>query len=156
MVDRASLYSKLAQSRQALLATLEGLTEGQMTDVSVEGVWTIKDILGHIASWEATCVEPLRRGADGFAIQCEPIKEWLAFNGEQAALKRDQTLAQVMADLASVRQSAVDAIEKLPQSAWEGTHSFPWDTVTSVADLMDAFCGHEEEHVRAIRAWREA
>jgi hypothetical protein len=56
-----------------------------MTQVQVEGVWTIKDVLGHIASWEEICLEPLRRYADGGPFEVQVIEDDLAWNDVQAA-----------------------------------------------------------------------
>ena len=55
----------LAKSRQALHQTIEGLSVEEMTHAQVEGVWTIKDVVGHITSWEEVVLQPLRRYADG-------------------------------------------------------------------------------------------
>ena len=40
----------LARSRRALHQAIEGLSAEEMTQVQVEGVWTVKDVVGHIAA----------------------------------------------------------------------------------------------------------
>jgi uncharacterized damage-inducible protein DinB len=49
-MTKEEMLARLAESRQALHQAIEGLSEEEMTQVQVEGVWTIKDVLGHIAS----------------------------------------------------------------------------------------------------------
>ena len=50
----------LTESRQTLLAAIEGLSQERMAQERVEGEWTAKDILGHIASWDDATVDALR------------------------------------------------------------------------------------------------
>jgi uncharacterized damage-inducible protein DinB len=54
-MTKEETLARLAKSRQALHQAIQGLSEEEMTQVQVEGVWTTKDVLGHIASWEETC-----------------------------------------------------------------------------------------------------
>ncbi len=91
-MTKEETLARLAESRRALHQASEGLSEEQITQVQVEGVWTIKDVLGHITSWEETCLEPLRRYADGGPFEVKVIEDYLAWNDEQAARKRDVPL----------------------------------------------------------------
>ena len=66
--------ARLAESRRALHQALDGLSEEEMTQVQVEGVWTVKDVLRHIASWEEICLEPLRHYVDGGPFEVKVIR----------------------------------------------------------------------------------
>jgi uncharacterized damage-inducible protein DinB len=77
-MTKEEALARLAESRQALHQAIEGLSDEEMTQIQVEGVWTIKDVLGHIASWEETCLEPLRRYADGGPFEVKVIEDYLA------------------------------------------------------------------------------
>jgi hypothetical protein len=101
-MTKEETLARLAESRRALHQAIGGLSKEEMTQVQVEGVWTIKDILGHIASWEETCLEPLRRYADGGPFEVKIIEDYLAWNDEQAACKRDVPLDVILDELAAV------------------------------------------------------
>jgi hypothetical protein len=90
-----------------------------MIQPQVEGVWTIKDVLGHIASWEETCLEPLQRYADGGPFEVQVIEDYPTWNDEQAAHKRDIPLDVILDELATIRQAMVDAASRLSASQWE-------------------------------------
>jgi hypothetical protein len=49
--DRDDLLKEYRQTRADLLAMLEGLTDEQMTDPSLDG-WSVADHLGHLAVWD--------------------------------------------------------------------------------------------------------
>jgi hypothetical protein len=70
-------------------------------------VWTIKDVLGHIASWEEICLEPLRCYADGAPFKVEVIKDYLILNDKLAARKQDIPLDVILDELAAIRQELV-------------------------------------------------
>jgi hypothetical protein len=109
----------LAKSRQALHQAIQGLSEEEMIQVQVEGVWTIKDVLGHIASWEETCLEPLRCYADGGPFEAEITEDYLTWNDEQAAHKRDIPLDVILDELVAIRQRMVETANRMSAEQWE-------------------------------------
>jgi uncharacterized damage-inducible protein DinB len=154
-MDREHTLARLAETRQALYRAIQDLGVEEMTQVQVEGVWTIKDILGHITSWEETCLGPLRRYAGGGPFQVDVIEDYLAWNDQQAARKRDITLDVILDELATVRQGLVDAARQLPPERWEQTVPFSWGGEGTIADVLDVFIQHELGHVCTIERWRE-
>jgi len=153
-MSKEETLARLAESRQALHQAIEGLNEEEMTQVQVEGVWTIKDVLGHIASWEETCLEPLQRYADGGPFEVEVIEDYLKWNDEQAVHKRDMPLDVILEELATIRQRMVDAASRLSASQWEQRVPFSWGGEGTIAEVLDVFYQHELEHVRSIQRWR--
>ena len=155
-MTREETLERLAKSRQALHQAIQGLGEEEMTQVQVEGVWTIKDVLGHITSWEETCLEPLRRYADGGPFEVEVIKDYLAWNDVQAARKRDVSLDVILDELSTVRQELVGAASRLSAGQWKQRVTFPWGGTGTMAKALDGLCVHEVEHVHAIQRWRSS
>jgi uncharacterized damage-inducible protein DinB len=153
-MTKEETLARLAESRRALHQAIEGLSEEEMTQVKVEGVWTIKDVLGHIASWEETCLEPLRRYADGAPFEVEVIKDYMTWNDEQAARKRDIPLDAVLDELAAVRQGMVEAASRLSAEQWKQRVPFSWGGKGTIAEVLDVFYRHELEHVRSIQQRR--
>ncbi len=147
--------ARLAESRQALLQAIEGLSEEEMTQVQVEGVWTIKDVLGHITSWEETCLEPLQRFADGGPYDVQVIKDYLAWNDVQAARKREVLLDTILDELADIRQGLVEAASRLSAGQWEQWVPFAWGGQGKIADTLRGLHIHEMEHVRHLQRWRK-
>jgi len=148
------MLAKLAESRRDLHRATQGLSEEEMTQVQVEGVWTIKDVLGHIASWEEICLEPLRRYADGAPFEATVTEDYLALNEELAARKRDVPLGVILDELDAIRQELVATASKLSAEQWEQRVIFPWGDEGAVAEMLDELYQHELEHVHAIQQWR--
>jgi uncharacterized damage-inducible protein DinB len=153
-MSREGTFAKLARSRQSLLEAIEGLSEEEMSQVPLEGVWTAKDIIGHITSWEETLLAPLKEYAEGAPFVTEQVKDYLAWNDEQAALKREIPLEAILDQAASVRAGMVSAAEKLSEERWTARIPYPWGGKGSPKRALEGLAEHEMEHVRAIRAGR--
>jgi len=125
-------------------------------------VWTIpstllrtgKDVLGHIASWEETCLEPLRHYADGGPFEVQVIKDYLTWSDEQAVRKRDIPLEVILNESATVRQGLVEAASRLSAEQWKQWVPFAWGSEGTIADTLRGLHVHEMEHVRHIQQWR--
>jgi uncharacterized damage-inducible protein DinB len=155
MTKKKEILIRLAESRRMLNQAVEGLSQEEMTQVRVEGVWTVKDVLGHIASWEGTCLEPLRRYADGGPYVVEVIENDMAWNEEQAARKQDLPLDTILEELAAIRRGIVEAATRLPEERWTQSVPFAWGGEGTIADTLEGLYQHELEHVHNMRAGRE-
>jgi len=146
--------ARLAESRRALRQAIEDLSEEEMTQVQVEGVWTVKDVLGHITSWEEVLLEPLRRYAEGGPFVAEVIQDDLAWNDEQAARKREVPLAAILEELAAIRRELVETAGRLSAGQRAEKLLFPWGEKGTVAQGLGVVGQHEMEHVEHIQGKR--
>lgn len=147
------LLERLQQERERLLQALEGLSDDEMCLPNVAGVWSIKDVLGHIADWERRFVEEIIRIRDGIPLQPIPDSDIDAWNATQAAKKKDMPLQQIREEFSRVRQELVNTIESLPQRVLDRKVSvlgeerdIPWHVA--------AAWEHDQEHLPDILAWR--
>ena len=153
-MNKEGLLTKLAASRRDLVRAILGLSEEEMTQIQVEGVWTIKDVLGHIASWEEICLEPLRRYADGAPFKVETILDYLSVNEGLVARKRETPLDSILDELDAIREELAATVGKLSVEQWEQKVIFPWGDEGPVAEMLDELYEHEWEHVQAIQQWQ--
>ena len=142
---------RLAESRRALHRALEGLSEEQMAGVQVEGVWTIRDVVGHITSWEEVFLVPLRRYAAGVPFEVEVIQDY-PWNDEQAARKRNLSLNAILDESAAIRQELVTVAGELSAEQQGRPVPFPWGGKGTVVEGLAGLAEHEMEHVRHINS----
>lgn len=148
------VVTRLAESRRILHQAIQGLSTEEMTQIQVEGVWTIKDILGHITSWEEICLEPLRRYAQGNPFRAEVVQDELSWNDQQAARKREIPLNVILDELTAIRQPLVAAASQLSASQQAQVLILPWGAKGTVAKALAGLAEHEIEHAHHIQAWR--
>jgi hypothetical protein len=111
-------------------------------------------VLGHIASWEEVCLEPLRRYADGGPFKVEATEDYLSLNEPLAARKQDIPLDAILDELGAIRQAWVATASRLSAGQWEQRVLFPWGDEGPAAEMLDELCERELEHVQAIQQRR--
>lgn len=154
-MDKRKVLDRIGESRELLLRELEGLDEEAMTETPVEGVWTIKDLIGHVAAWEEVCLPPLRNFSEGGAFDADPIPDHDVWNEAQSARRQNWTLRQVLDDLHLVRQELLRLSAKLDDAQWKETVTLPWGEEATMVHMISGLAWHEREHLKSIRRGRE-
>ena len=115
---RAQAVEILRACRASTEATIAPLSPKQLTMPTVlgDGTWSIKDLLGHLATWEerALVTAGLRsapKRAPAFASVAE-------FNAHHLERKRAWSLAKVRKDYDAVRTDLVVGIEAMDDERW--------------------------------------
>jgi uncharacterized damage-inducible protein DinB len=143
--DREALLDHYRQTRQALLAAIEGLSDAQMTEPSLDG-WSVKDHLAHLAQWDDIRASEVVRISAGHDSAWRMTGEQdAAYNDLQYALRLPLSLAQVRWELANSRQRLLAAIAA----------ATPRGLDASLYGEAGLHSGHEAMHASWIRRWRE-
>jgi len=146
-MDKQTALAKLDEEFNALLATINGLDEGAMSERFYDA-WNVKDILAHIAGWQHTMKDAMERMARGE----KPVPEGVdysnadAWNAGFAAAMKAQSAATIVANLRQAYANYVRAARAIPEERYgEGK---------TINRLLEASgYGHIEEHLPAIKAF---
>lgn len=142
--DRDELLQHYRQSREALLAAIDGLSDEQLTERTLDG-WSLKDHLAHLALWdEVRAAEVGRISADYESAWRMTAEQDAAYNTLGYALRADLSIGQVRWELAASRQRLLDAIAVATERGLDGS-------LYGEAGLRS---GHEAEHTGWIVRWR--
>lgn len=158
-MGKNELIQRLEESREQFLESLEGLTEEEMLAPGVCGDWSIKDVLIHLARWEAELVKLLWQASRGQ----RPTS--VHFNGEEVdainarwfSQSVERTLESALEDFHGVRNQAIRRVEAFSEKELNDTRRFTWLKDKPLWEWVenDSF-GHEAEHGAEITAWRVA
>jgi uncharacterized damage-inducible protein DinB len=142
--DRGTLLQAYRQSRETLLAAIDGLSDEQMTAPSIDG-WSAKDHLAHIAFWDDIRAGEVTRISAGFesAWRMRPEQDE-ALNEITYDERRNLSLEQVRWELDMSRQRLLDAIESATERGLD-------PSLYGEAGLVS---GHEAQHAGWIARWR--
>ena len=150
--EHVQLEKELERARAELRASIQGLTDGQMTRPGAVGEWSVKDVLSHATSWEELALPDLIRLARGDmpALAIIGDLESANYDGPNSiimALRRHLPLDQVLRELGIVHAAFVEAARGLPApDLVEGQFG---------RGLLEITAKHDEEHARDILAWRD-
>lgn len=142
--DRVALLQHYRETREALLAAIDGIRDELMVERSLDG-WSVKDHLAHLALWDDVRASEVARISAGHASAWRMNGEQdEAYNGLGHDLRLDLSLDQVRWEFASSRQRLLDAIRAATPRGLD-------PTLYGEAGLRS---GHEAEHTGWIKRWR--
>lgn len=142
--DIGDLIRHYGESRARILAAIDGLTEEQMSEPSLDG-WAIKDHLAHLALWDdirAAEVERISAGHESAWKMTEQQDD--AHNATGYELRRSMSAAQARWEFENSRRKLVDAICAAPPDALDPDRY-------GAAGLRSQ---HEGQHASWIERWR--
>lgn len=153
-VNKQDALTRFSQSREELLEALNGLDDTDCTGSRVEGVWTIKDLLGHITAWEIAFLIPLRSCLAGNPFSPEDILDHDAWNADQARKRSKIPLQEVLKEMISAREQILSLVEALSDEQWSEVLPAPWGSQETLAHMIDGLAWHEEEHTSSILEYK--
>ena len=142
---------------QTVLQTVEGLPDEAWTQDGVCGVWSVKDIIAHLASFEHVLVDVVHTLADDEAT---PYLDAFAdpdFNDAQVAKRSHLTPSAVMAEYVETQESAAALLAKIPPKRCREAGALPWYGEQYSLDdfVVYASYGHKREHCAQIKLFRK-
>ncbi len=142
--DREALLAHFQAMRVGILAAIQGLSESQMTEPTLDG-WSVKDHLAHLALWDDMRAQEVRRISAGHDSGWRMSEEQVVvYNDLSYDLRKGMSLAQVMWELENSRASFNEAIRAATPRGLDGT-------LFGEAALRST---HEAAHTEWITRWR--
>ena len=149
---RHQAIARMRRSRVATLRLLARLPAAAVQEPRTQGAWSVKDVLAHIAAWEAEGARRLALIARGRGDRIrfyDTMPEVDAFNARAVRAARRLPLARVLGRLAGTRARLLEALGALPPRALAD----PGHELPVVVWLREFAWTHERAHRGAIRAW---
>jgi hypothetical protein len=118
------------------------------------GVWTTKDLVGHLGAFEvrfADVLAPFMGEAPRTTLASEPLA---TFNDDQAAVRRDWPVDRVVAELRDAHALVMDLAARIPAEVWREVGTIPWYGPEYSLDEMLVYTmyGHKREHAPQLEA----
>jgi uncharacterized damage-inducible protein DinB len=158
-MPQADIIADVRAAREDLRDAIAGLSPDEMVQPGAVGLWSVKDVLAHLVSWEAELVTALSRLEQHKTrppriVEIEDIDEW---NDEQYHTNARRTLDDVLQDFEGVHRQVIRAINEVSNRDLDDNRRFPWMEGEPLSYLiLENAVWHEEEHAEDIRAWRDA
>jgi uncharacterized damage-inducible protein DinB len=156
-MKKQDILNELITARADLLDAIDGLTPEQLRQPFAVGIWSVKDVLAHLAAWESELVTALNQAQGGGRppqiVLIDDIDEW---NEEQYHVSARRPLEAILDDLHGVHDMLRQMVEGYPDKRLLDNRQFEWMEGEALAYLIgeDAYL-HESEHAEQIRTWRK-
>jgi hypothetical protein len=143
--DREKLLQHYRAMHAAMHGAIDGLTDKEMSDPSIDG-WSVKDHLGHLSAWDEIRAREVERVSAGHASTWHMSREQAAAFGRLThELRRNLSAAQLRWELDSTHERLLEAIAAASERALDG----------SLYGEAGLFSTHEVEHTEWIARWRQ-
>jgi hypothetical protein len=144
--ERRRLLAELELERNQLVRNIETCRIRDIERPFIDQ-WSLKDIVGHVASWEAEVVSAFREIRNGdrprlLDFDDSNINHW---NQDHVDRKRDLNFWSVLEQLKGGRQRLLEELELVPDEELSGDGSIQVRLVQSTID-------HDREHWHHIAA----
>jgi DinB superfamily len=148
-MKRQQLLERLDEAWAALEESYAGLADSEMIEPGVMGEWSVKDILGHVTTWEEEALKVLPLIIQGgkpprYSTQYGGID---AFNARMIRQKQGLSLSDVLRQREEVHSRLIDCVQGAPEELFTRETSFRRRL------RLDTY-SHYPLHARAIREWR--
>ena len=152
-MEKDTVLEYFSQTRANLLKILGNLSPEIIVSAPVEGVWTIKDILGHITAWEIPLINPMQNLAAGFDFSPDIVTDGEKYNQDHAHKRENLSLNEIRKEMDEVRASIMETAARLPDTVWSTMYPAPWGGEDTLLRLIDGLAWHENEHTQTIKKW---
>ena len=143
-----------------LLDTLKGVPKSEWETGGVCGVWSVKQIVAHLTSFEHLVAEVLSTFSEGGPM---PHMEMMGkegpqrFNDIQVELRQDRTADEQLAEYKEAHDRVMSLIVKIPEETRRQNGTLPW--YGEEYDLEDFLVyinyAHKREHCAQINVFRD-
>ena len=112
--------------------------------------WTIKQVLAHIAGWDAVGTSTVRAHVAGEQPPPLQARGIDAYNAYVVAGCETLAYEEVVEDWRQARKQFVKALSEAPPEKLSDRVLFPWGETGSIARLVSILEEHEREHAKEI------
>jgi hypothetical protein len=149
----------LKYGHQTVLMTLQDFPEAEWGTSGACGVWSVKDIMAHLASYEHMLIEVLSGFLSGGPT---PTLEKMGagleqFNTDEVAGRRQRSMADVLAEYNDAHAQVMALAARIPAETYHQNGALPWYGAEYDLDdfIVYSFYGHKREHSAQIAAFRD-
>ena len=152
---RSELLAELDREWAYIERICAGLRESEMLAPGVEGDWSVKDILCHLAAWEKYLLDRLGYVMTGHPPLYPAMNSWddvHSFNAQVYSENRDRPLPSAIIEFRSLYRGVMTVLEALndDQLNQRYTYDFADDSLTLLQLIRANTCDHYREHCIAI------
>ncbi len=151
------MIAKLQTERKRLEQNLAKLSQEELLQAGVVDEWSVKDVLAHLADWEAHMPVWMAAARSGDPVaEIETGLGWKqfdAFNQRIYARHCDQGLEDVLAYFHDTHRQFMEMVAAMPEDEMLARGRYAFIGKGAVYDWLSAYAGHDRWAKAAIRKW---
>ena len=149
-MNREETLSAVSKTWQELKDAIALVPDDRLDEPGVVGSWSVKDLIGHVTTWEEEALQALRRHVD--ESDTGALSAWPddldGFNAREAEGKKGTGLAQLCRELDDCHVQIVRLVSALGEAEFQMTE-------VSERIRIDTY-DHYADHAGQILRWLDA
>jgi hypothetical protein len=140
------------------LQAVDGLSDEAWEIPGVCGVWSVKEIVAHLASYELVLGDVLSGFTDGGPTpHLDAFMEGGTFNDAQVAMRKEKSAQEILGEYNAAHACVRSHAERIPAETLRQPGTLPWYGAEYALDdlIVYAFYGHKREHAAQIAVFRD-
>ena len=150
---RRQLLALLAGERAEFLYLLLGLDEKTLTSRPLFEEYTVKDLLAHVAAWDALYQERMALFLAGRQEEIAAV-DLDEHNAAVRARRREWTLSQALAASTQARQNFLETFSRASDEQLHRPVAIPWANALPLRAWAVWRARHDAVHAADVRQWR--
>lgn len=149
----------LKYGQLTVLGTLQEFPDVGQETPGACGVWSVKDIIAHLASYEQVLVDVLSAFTGGGPTPY--LDKFTApggqFNDSEVAVRQGKSMAEVLEEFNEAHGRVMELAAQISPETYRQNGTLPWyGSIYSLDDfLVYTYYGHKREHSAQIAAMRD-
>jgi hypothetical protein len=137
----------LMYGQRTILRTMERYRPEDWSRTAL-GVWTSKDLLGHLGAFEVRFADVLATFVDGPVVSGLLEADPRTFNDDQAAIRAAWTIDQITDEFLAAHERVMTHARVVPVDRWREVGTIPWYGPEYALDDLVVYqmYGHKREH----------
>jgi uncharacterized damage-inducible protein DinB len=149
----------LKYGNQTLLRTIDELPDAAWETPGVCGIWSVKDIVAHLASYELVLVDVLSTFVDPGPTPylTKYGEDYVGFNDHEVEARQGLTAAEVLDEYKTAHSKVMVLAAKIDKETFRRNGTLPWYGEEYDLDdfLVYTYYGHKREHSAQIAVFRD-
>jgi hypothetical protein len=143
--------------QQTILQAIDGFPATAWETPGACGVWSVKDIIAHLASYEQVLVNILTTftGGGPTPVLDSYLELGGQFNDFEVSRRQAMSITEVLAEFKNTHTQVMSLMAKLPSELLGEVGTLPWYGMEYALDdvLVYMYYGHKREHGAQIAAF---
>ena len=147
-MDRDQVLDRIDSAWSDFTNVIDGVPDELFDLTGAVGSWSVKDVIGHVATWDREALDALRQFVeDRNSCSLVTWPDIDDFNAEQREVKRKSELADLRVELEDTHRELVGLLSGLPEEYFESDEVHERIRIDTYE--------HYEDHGPEIRRWLE-
>lgn len=149
----------LKYGQGTVLQAIEGLSETGWETPGACGVWSIKDIIAHLTSYEHVILDVLSTfvSSDPTPYLSKYTEPGGGFNGAEVDARKGKTVHDLLGEFHDTHAQVMALAARIPVETFRQAGTLPWYGMAYALDDFIVYTqyGHKREHSAQIAAFRD-